>query len=117
MLGIQDGNNLLYSNLYHSIHFAKNGMEIFLHVIYTHHLRVLKHILEKISRKANYKSIFLFYYLDSRMKNECLEGSSCSVRLQSVLEIIKPISSKSDLIKDSCTTRKNVSQRKSKVNQ
>ena len=51
------------------------------------------------------------------MKNECLEGSSCSVSVQSVLEIIKPISSKSDLIKDSCTTRTNVSQRKSKVNQ
>ena len=41
-------------------------------------------------------------YLDSRIKNECFEGRSRSVKSLSLVDIMKSISSKSRFAWDSC---------------
>lgn len=60
---------------------------------------------KKIKRRSQYvKQIkdCSKFYLDLRMKNECLKGRSCSVKLLPLIDIMKSISSRSHLMKDSC---------------
>lgn len=77
---------------------------------YFSHLKIntpfISEILNIVREEKSNKYIFTLY-LDSRIKNECLDGRSCSVKLLSVPDMMKSISSRSDLIKDSCIGGKN----------
>lgn len=79
---------------------------------YFFHLKIntpfISEILNYIIVREEKSNKYIFtLYLDSRIKNECLDGRSCSVKLLSVPDIMKSISSRSDLIKDSCIGGKN----------